>query len=132
MNVKIALKLIVVAVVAVVMTSCNKSRDYTKNSRGTGWNITGKDGGPNYRTDFKEQETGPGLVFVEGGTFTMGRVADDPMHDWNNTPVQMTENSFYMDETEVTNNMYLEYLDWIKVTFPPYDEKYAAIYEGAV
>lgn len=132
MNVKIALKLIVVTVVAVVMTSCNKSKDYDKNSRGTGWNITGKDGGPNYRTDFQEQATGPGLVFVEGGTFTMGRVADDPMHDWNNSPVQMTVNSFYMDETEVTNNMYLEYLDWIKATFPPEDEKYAAIYNGAV
>jgi hypothetical protein len=23
---------------------------------------------------------------VEGGTFTMGKVQDDVMHDWNNTP----------------------------------------------
>jgi formylglycine-generating enzyme required for sulfatase activity len=28
----------------------------------------------------KKQEAGPGLVFVEGGTFTMG-VQDDVMHD---------------------------------------------------
>ncbi len=132
MNVKTALKLIVVTVVAGFMTSCNNSRNYDKTSRGTGWDITGKDGGPSYRTDYKEQETGPGLVFIEGGTFTMGKVADDPMLDWNNTPVQMTVNSFYMDETEVTNNMYLEYLDYLKYTFPPSDEKYAAVYEGAV
>lgn len=132
MNVKTALRLLVVTVVAGFITSCNNSRNYDKSSRGTGWDITGKDGGPNYRTKFKEQATGPGLVFIEGGTFTMGKVADDPMRDWNNTPVQMTVNSFYMDETEVTNNMYLEYLDWLKVTFPPTDEKYAAIYDGAV
>ena len=25
-------------------------------------------------TKFEEQETGPGLMFIEGGTFTMGRV----------------------------------------------------------
>src|SRR5690625_206494 len=132
MNVKTALKLIVITIVAGFVTSCNNSRNYDKTSRGTDWDITGEDVGPNDRTKFKEQATGPGLVFIEGGTFTMGRVADDPMHDWNNTPVQMTVNSFYMDETEVTNNMYLEYLDWIKVTFPPSDEKYAAMYEGAV
>lgn len=132
MNVKTALKLFVVTVTAGILASCNNSRDYEKTSRGTGWDITGKDGGPNYRTDFKEQETGPGLVFVEGGTFTMGKVADDPMHDWNNTPVQMTVNSFYMDETEVTNNMYLEYLDYLKVTFPPSEEQYKNIYDGAV
>jgi hypothetical protein len=39
------------------------------------------------------------------------------MHDWNNTPTQQ-RNSFYMDETEVTNFMYLEYLDWLKNVFP--------------
>jgi len=45
---------------------------------------------------------------VEGGTFTMGRVQDDVMHDWNNAPNQQHVQSFYMDETEVTNLMYLE------------------------
>jgi hypothetical protein len=27
------------------------------------------------------------IFFVEGGTFTMGKV-DDVMHDWNNAPTQ--------------------------------------------
>lgn len=53
-------------------------------SRGTGWAINSKDGGFQYNTDFEEQETGPGLVFIEGGTFTKGQVQDDVMHDWNN------------------------------------------------
>jgi gliding motility-associated lipoprotein GldJ len=35
-----------------------------------------------------------------------------------------------MDETEVTNFMYLEYLD-LKNVFPPSEESYKYIYEGA-
>ena len=34
----------------------------------------------------KEQRTGPGLVFVQGGTFTMGATEEDVMGDWNNIP----------------------------------------------
>ena len=46
--------------------------------------LNSREGGPQKNSKYQEQETGPGLVFVEGGTFTMGRVQDDPMHDWNN------------------------------------------------
>ena len=101
-------------------------------SRATGWGINSKQGGFEYNLDFDDQETGPGLVFVEGGTFTMGQVQDDVMHDWNNTPNQQHVQSFYMDETEVTNAMYLEYLDWLKKVFPPTEESYRNIYNGAL
>ena len=37
-----------------------------------------------------------------------------------------------MDETEVTNLMYLEYLDWIKRVYPPTDDNFKKIYAGAV
>ncbi|MBX2826984.1 MAG: gliding motility lipoprotein GldJ [Flavobacteriaceae bacterium] len=125
-------KLFLAAAVMSLMVSCSKSRDYTNSSRATGWQMNSKEGGFQYNPKAKEQETGPGLVFIEGGTFTMGRVQDDPMHDWNNSPNQQHVQSFYMDETEVTNLMYLEYLDWIKQVFPPSDEQYRRIYEGAV
>ena len=36
------------------------------------------------------------------------------MHDWNNTPTQQYVRSFFLDETEVTNAMYVEYLFWLK------------------
>jgi gliding motility-associated lipoprotein GldJ len=52
------------------------------------------------------------------------------MHDWNNTPSQQHVQSFYMDETEVTNLMYVEYLDYIKKLYPPEDELYKNIYHG--
>jgi gliding motility-associated lipoprotein GldJ len=132
MRFNFALKTMLFVAVATSMVSCNKSKDYKDNSRATGWRLDGKDGSLKYQTDYKGQETGPGLVFVEGGTFTMGRVQDDVMHDWNNTPTQQHVQSFYMDETEVTNRMYLQYLDWLKFTFPPAEKKYANIYKGAL
>tara|TARA_R110002072_G_scaffold22666_3_gene79627 strand:+ start:2124 stop:3788 length:1665 start_codon:yes stop_codon:yes gene_type:complete len=126
------INLIIVAAFSTILFSCNKSRDYKNSSRATGWSLNDKDGGFQYNPKAKEQETGPGLVFVEGGTYTMGKVQDDPMRDWNNTPTQQHVQSFYMDETEVTNLMYLEYLDWTKKVFPPENENYRLIYDGVL
>lgn len=128
----VAFKVLLVLALTIVSTSCKKSSSSKNSSRATGWNINSREGGFQYNTDFKEQETSPGLVFVEGGTFTKGRIQDDVMHDWNNTPNQQHVQSFYMDETEVTNAMYLEYLDWIKRVYPPSEENFRAIYHGAL
>lgn len=126
----IALKILFVLTLSITATGCKKSSSTKNSSRSTGWNVNSREGGFQYNTDFTEQETSPGLVFIEGGTFTKGRVQDDVMHDWNNTPSQQHVQSFYMDETEVTNAMYLEYLNWIKHVYPPTDEKFRAIYQG--
>ncbi len=132
MRTNVAFKTLFAIAIGASLFSCNNSKDYKNNSRATGWDINSKEGGFQYKTDYKEQATGPGLVFVEGGTFTMGRVQDDVMHDWNNSPTQQHVQSFYMDETEVTNIMYMEYLDWLKNVFPPTEENYKNIYSGAV
>ncbi|MEN3323046.1 gliding motility lipoprotein GldJ [Mariniflexile soesokkakense] len=128
----VAFKVLLVLALTIATTGCKKSSSSKNSSRATGWQINSREGGFQYNTDFKEQETSPGLVFVEGGTFTKGRVQDDVMHDWNNTPNQQHVQSFYMDETEVTNAMYMEYLDWIKRVYPPSDENFRAIYHGAL
>lgn len=125
-------RILTALVFSLIIVGCNKSSNYSNSSRGTGWKINDKEGGFQYNTKFKEQETAPGLVFVEGGTFTMGKVQDDVMHDWNNSPNQQHVQSFYMDETEVTNLMYLEYLDWIKRVYPPSEPQFKAIYNGAL
>lgn len=125
------LKLLVVLLAVLTVTGCKRNAN-SNTSRATGWNINSRDGGFQYNTSFKEQQTAPGMVFIEGGTFTMGKVQDDPMHDWNNTPNQQHVQSFYMDETEVTNLMYLEYLDYLKRVYPPEDPSYKNIYLGAL
>jgi gliding motility-associated lipoprotein GldJ len=101
-------------------------------SKATGWDINSKKGGFQFNVEFEDQETGPGLVFIEGGTFTKGQVQDDVMHDWNNTPNKQHVMSFYIDETEVTNIMYMEYLDWLEYVFPTSEDQYRQIYEGAL
>jgi len=114
--------------------SCNKSQ-YSSNkniSSATGWAINSKSGGFQYNTNFRGQEAPPNMVLIEGGTYTKGRVQDDPMRDWNNTPNQQHVQSFYMDVTEVTNMMYLEYLDWLKRNFPPENPNFRDIYTNAL
>lgn len=127
------LRISLIAFFGLFLVGCGKSSsNYGNSSRGTGWQINAKTGGFQYNTRFKEQETAPGLVFIEGGTFTMGKVQDDVMHDWNNSPNQQHVQSFYLDETEVTNMMYLEYLDWVKRVYPPDNPAFTAIYKGAL
>jgi sulfatase modifying factor 1 len=68
---------------------------------------------------------GPGLVPIEGGTFVMGGSADqDVTYDYNNVRRRVTVPSFYMDETEVSNQDWLDYLHWISITFPQDRELY--------
>jgi gliding motility-associated lipoprotein GldJ len=133
-NKNTALKLFMAVAVTVGFTGCSKkgSGGSGNTSSATGWKINDKKGGFQHNSNYKQQETAPGLVEVEGGTFTMGRVSDDVMHDWNNTPTQQHVQSFYMDETEVTNVMYMEYLDWLKRVYPPSEENYKNIYVGAL
>jgi gliding motility-associated lipoprotein GldJ len=117
----------------VLLTSCKGGlpflkKSYTKSAM-TGWNYNDKNMGGFSKSPVKEQSTGPGLVFIQGGTFTMGATEDDVMGDWNNVPRRVTVSSFYMDKTEVANIHYREYLRWVERTFD--DESYAKVVEGA-
>lgn len=107
-----------------IMGACSQPR-----SPVTGWNYNDSKNGGFETNPYAGQETGPGLVFIEGGTFTMGRVQDDVMADWNNVPRRVTVSSFYMDETEVTNTDYREYLYW---TFRVFGPNYPQIYVKAL
>ncbi|MEY4106720.1 MAG: hypothetical protein RL181_1062, partial [Bacteroidota bacterium] len=60
---------------AALLTSC-KSKE---TSDTTGWNYNDKDWGGFEKLDYEGQATGPNLVLVEGGTFTMGYTQDDVM-----------------------------------------------------
>ncbi|QBQ42346.1 gliding motility lipoprotein GldJ [Sphingobacterium psychroaquaticum] len=68
----------------------------------------------------KVKETpGPGLVAVEGGTFVMGgSLNEDLGYAYDNVKRRVTVASFYIDETEVSNADWLEYLHWIAQNFP--------------
>lgn len=128
----INIKLLLIAALVVSVFGCKRSSNSSNADSATGWAINNRQGGFQYNTQFEDQDTPPGTSFIEGGTFTMGKVQDDPMHDWNNAPSQQHVQSFYMDENEVTNLNYLYYLDYLKSIYPPNDPNYANIYVGAL
>ncbi|MBM3432449.1 MAG: gliding motility lipoprotein GldJ [Bacteroidetes bacterium] len=101
-------------------------------SEATGWNYNDKNQGGFRVAKSQEQGLGPGLVFVEGGTFMMGQTDEDVMGDWNNVPRRVSVPSFYMDRTEVTNLHYREYLHWLNRVFDPSDPQYMPVIEGAL
>jgi len=108
------------------MTSCGPKIQPRKGASGkTGWAYNDPKMGGFEVAEYVEQEAGPGLVLIEGGTFTMGSVEQDVMYDWNSMRKRVTVSSFYMDETEISNVDYREYLNWIyKVFFDEYPELY--------
>ena len=117
--------LAVLSSISIVFTGCSRNGAVKSGqSSATGWKI-GENGGFDYKgKDYKDQIQGPNLILIHGGTYTKGRVQDDVMKDWNNAPARMQVRSFYMDETEVTNLMYIEYLDWLKRVFVDQPEIY--------
>ncbi|MCP3932779.1 MAG: SUMF1/EgtB/PvdO family nonheme iron enzyme [Bacteroidetes bacterium] len=110
---------------ALVLASCSKK----ERSATTGWKYNDQDWGGFEKVDYEGQATGPNLVLVEGGTFTMGLVEQDVTYDWNNIPRRVTVSSFYMDETEVSNMDYREYLYWLRRVF---GESYPEVYMNAL
>lgn len=117
-------KFLFAAVMGVALiSSCARER-----SSNTGWEYNNPNNGGFQKVPFVDQETGPGLVLVEGGTFTMGQSENDVMFDWNNRPARVTVSSFYMDQTEVTNFHWLEYLYWISRSY----ETYPMVFKNAL
>lgn len=94
--------------------SCGKKYE---TSSITGWDYNNPKNGGFQKVPFSEQETGPGLILIEGGTFTMGRVEQDVTYENNNVPRRVSISSFYMDETEISNFHWCEYMYWVRRTF---------------
>lgn len=107
-----AIKCCAAALAITAFASCKQEKSST-----TGWAYNDPKNGGFEVVNYLEQETGPGLVLVEGGTYTMGRSEQDITQEWDNIPRRITVHSFYMDETEISNIQYLEYLYWLSRVF---------------
>lgn len=125
MNLKLSAFVTVVLLSAILVSCGGGGRGVSPT---TGWNYNDPDNGGFEVQLAAEQQTGPGLVMVEGGTFTMGRVEQDVIYEWNANPRRVTVSSFYMDETEVRNVDYREYLYWLQRVFVDYPQ----VYQNAV
>jgi len=117
-------KLSWVAGLILLIQSCAK-----ETSDSTSWEYNNSDNGGFQKVEKYDQETGPGLVFIEGGSFTMGKTEQDVMYDWNNRAARVSVSSFYMDQTEVTNFHWVEYLYWISRA---YNSEFPMVYKNAL
>lgn len=55
-----------------------------------------------------------GMTLVPGGAFIMGK-SDDDLANVQDAPTKtVTVRSFYMDETEITNSEYKQFVNWVK------------------
>ena len=106
---------------AMILASCGGSGGAGESSS-TGWKYNDPEWGGFEKLTYEGQTTGPNLVIVEGGTFTMGLTEEDVTFEWNNIPRRITVSSFYMDETEISNINYKEYLYWLKKTYISYPQ----------
>lgn len=98
---------------ATLLPSCSSSNKNRGTSDKTGWDYNDSRLGGFDVPYYPGQQTGPGLAFVEGGRFTMGMVDEDLTMERNNIPRTVSVSSFYMDETEVANVHYREYIYWL-------------------
>ena len=121
---------------AVLLASCKGRGLFGKKkhekSDVTGWNYDDKNMGGFQVSKAKEQGLGPGLVLVQGGTFTMGQTDEDVMGDWNNIPRRVSVPSFYIDRTEVANVHYREYIYWLSRIFDPAEPSNQKIINAAL
>ena len=120
----------------IIFSSCvsrnSSSKDLQSSNRSTstGWDYNDYKNGGFEKTDDVEQETGPGLVLIEGGTFKMGNHEQDVMFDAPTSPQPpITVDNFYMDKTEVTNLHWLEYMYWMKRV---YNKSYPHVFKKSL
>ncbi len=111
---------------AILFASCKgKPKSST-----TGWNLNDPKWGGFQKYNYRGQETGPGLLLIPGGTFTMGSQEQDVMYDNNNMERRVTVPTFYIDETEISNINYLEYLYWLGRTYVDFPQPASSCLSG--
>jgi sulfatase modifying factor 1 len=55
-----------------------------------------------------------GMLFIPAGSFTMGPSDQDIAWTQNSVARTVSVDAFWMDETEITNNEYRQYVHWIR------------------
>ncbi|MEJ8802600.1 gliding motility lipoprotein GldJ [Pontibacter sp. H249] len=101
-----------------LLTACSKGGQPTSRNPGDYSTATGIEYGEEENSfqvnDYADIEGGPGLIFIEGGRTVLGSMEEDVAMTRDNIERTVTVASFFMDETEVANIHWLEYLHYLK------------------
>ena len=69
-----------------------------------------------------------GMVYIPSGSFLMGQTDQDVTFSQIAQTKQVTINAFFMDETEISNSKYRQFVNWVRdsiaITSYMHDEKY--------
>jgi gliding motility-associated lipoprotein GldJ len=112
MNMKF--KILVCLSLSIILSGCFGKKQVSEK---TGWKYNDAKYGGVERVKPNKERNAPGLVFIPGGAFIMGQIADDLGRGWDNTARRVTVDSYYMDETEVTNQHYRDYVFWLSSVY---------------
>ncbi|MBP5376461.1 MAG: SUMF1/EgtB/PvdO family nonheme iron enzyme [Bacteroidaceae bacterium] len=96
---------IVIAAVALSMASCFSSK---KGSAANGGEVTGVGG-----TNFAEPSP-YGMVLIKRGSLKMGSEKTDSLWGKSMPSRDISVDAFWMDEKEVTNSMYRQFVYWVR------------------
>jgi len=55
-----------------------------------------------------------GMIYVKSGTLTIGSDDQDISSNYLSRPKSISIQGFYMDETEITNNEYRQFVNWVR------------------
>jgi formylglycine-generating enzyme len=111
-------------VVGSALSSCNKTPGYGRRTAakpgkaspttGAEYSFSDKDSTNFQVTRLAKQEIGPNLKYIQGGRAVLGSQEQDVMAFRDNAERTVTIASFFMDETEISNNDYREFLFYMK------------------
>jgi formylglycine-generating enzyme required for sulfatase activity len=76
-----------------------------------------------------------GMVFMRKGSFMMGSNSQSAVFTQDDNNVMVTVHAFWMDETEITNNEYRQFVNWVRDSIAytllmEEDEAYAIVNEN--
>lgn len=102
------LNLVAVAAVGMLLAGCGKSSSKGKKSADNG-QLVGVAPGGKYVLPKP-----PGMVYIPQGTFHMGPSDEDINYAFTARNRQISINGFWMDATEITNNEYRQFVNWVR------------------
>ena len=93
-------KQLFILVLPFLLFACNKPAGQLVGATGT-------------KGSFKEA-TPYGMVYVKRGSFMMGQNSQSAIGEINDRSINVSVDAFWMDETEVTNDEYKQFVNWVR------------------
>lgn len=105
-----------IALMSMVFTSCNQNSIYTQSEK-TGWQYNRPNRGFfNVNTQY-HGKCPNGMIYIQQATSVRGQNSEMLSMNQNNAKKRVAASGFYMDEFEVTNLNWREYVKWLSIVW---------------